>query len=273
MRNRTRRAERGQNPPRRTRTEPAPATTPSSRPHASVQCSAQRTRLRASRAYLVRSPRKYTELRSRVGEVASSSPRGPLRGRAEREQNPTLHASRARVGSPRFRPPSHLRGVRRRVKSRSPRLRGERCCRTGHRYPTTRPHPGSRSPLPNQTARKELVASAKVGRGSVRNARQITDPGQTKPVRRGSALAPKEARGGRCSRFAQAKQSPGQQSTFPGGFARVPFHPHAKQSPRLRGGRHLRCGSPFTCCDKAVTEAGHKSWSQRGHSIKVVNTC
>jgi hypothetical protein len=86
---RTRRAERGQNPPRRTRTEPAPATTPSSRPHASVQCSAQRTRLRASRAYLVRSPRKYTELRSRVGEVASSSPRGPLRGRAEREQNPT----------------------------------------------------------------------------------------------------------------------------------------------------------------------------------------
>ena len=95
MRNRTRRAERGQNPPRRTRTEPAPATTPSSRPHASVQCSAQRTRLRASRAYLVRSPRKYTELRSRVGEVASSSPRGPLRGRAEREQNPTFHAQNA----------------------------------------------------------------------------------------------------------------------------------------------------------------------------------
>ena len=260
---RTRRAERGQNPPplRLLAQDPTP------------RSSAQRKERASALPGLTLFARPVS---TRSSALALGKSRRRLRGgrfAVAQNANRTRRAERARVGSPRFRPPSHLRGVRRRVKSRSPRLRGERCCRTGHRYPTTRPHPGSRSPLPNQTARKELVASAKVGRGSVRNARQITDPGQTKPVRRGSALAPKEARGGRCSRFAQAKQSPGQQSTFPGGFARVPFHPHAKQSPRLRGGRHLRCGSPFTCCDKAVTEAGHKSWSQRGHSIKVVNTC
>jgi hypothetical protein len=78
---RTRRAERGQNPPplRLLAQDPTP------------RSSAQRKE-RASALpglTLFASSRKYTGLRSRVGEVASSSPRGPLRGRAEREQNPT----------------------------------------------------------------------------------------------------------------------------------------------------------------------------------------